>query len=360
MRVLHIVGVMDRWSVETWLLEMLAHARRRGLELNWTFYCTFGMIQSPVPIGRKGAFVRALRTELKRGQYDILHSHHDLISAVYLTAALGLPIRRRVVHVHNPDECILTPSPIKQAVLRPLLRRTCVALADRIAANSNHSLDTFLAGRPRLVTRDLVHYLGIDSSRFEAAKGDRSALRLQLGWPESTPILLFAGRMTPEKNPVFVIDVLAALRQKMPEARAVFVGQGSLEHAVRVRGKELCQEEAVHYLGWRDDVPEIMAASDWFILPHPEVPMEGFGIAVVEAQLAGLRMLLSHGIADDPLLPTAAYRRLSLKDDAQLWAQAALDLWHEAPPSRAEALAAFKNSPMEINHALDNLLRLYA
>jgi len=67
---------------------------------------------------------------------------------------------------------------------------------------------------------------------------------------------------------------------------------------------------AFRHLGWRNDVPEIMRCCDWFILPHPEHPMEGFGLAVVEAQLAGLRMLISTGVPDDPLLPTASCARL--------------------------------------------------
>ena len=128
---------------------------------------------------------------------------------------------------------------------------------------------------------------------------------------------------------------------------------------MRARASELGQEEAVRYLGWRDDIPQIMAACDWFILPHPEEPPEGFGIAVVEAQLAGLRLLLSLGIKDDPLLPTACERRLSLSDSPEVWAQAALDLWDTPAPSREAALEAFHASPMDMDFALGDMMRLY-
>jgi glycosyltransferase involved in cell wall biosynthesis len=374
-KVLHVVGMMDRWSVETWLLHMLAHARRRGDPVDWSFYCAFGVegskdeearalgapvIQTPVPIAQKAAFVSALREELKRGQYDVIHAHHDLVSGLYLLSALGLPIRKRLVHVHNPDEDVLTPSRLIQAVFKPVLRRTCLALADQIVANSGHSLDVFLAGRRRRPGRDIIHYLGIDPAPFEAPPPDRKAFRKSLGLAEDTPILLFAGRVTPEKNPVFTVDVLAALRQRLPNAVAVFAGAGSLEDAVRERARTLGQEDAVHCLGWRNDVAAVMGVCDWFILPHPEHPREGFGIAVVEAQLGGLRMLLSKGVGDDPLLPTAAYRRLSLSDSPALWAQAAMELWEGPAPSRKDALAAFKASPMDMDFALTDLLGLYA
>lgn len=366
-RVVHIVESLDRGSIEAWLLRLAAHARTRGTPLDWTFYCAFGpgpkdeaaralgirLVHTPVSIANKRAFAKALRAELKAGGYDVLHAHHDLISGLYLAASLGPPMKR-IVHVHNADEEVLTDHPLKKAILRPVLRRTCLALADIVAANSNHSLDTFLAGRARRPGRDVVHYLGIDTAPFEAAKGDRKAL----GLPEGVPILLFAGRMTPEKNPVFAVEVLAALRRKRPDVVGVFVGAGGLEDAVRAKAAELGQD--ILMLGWRDDVPDIMAASDIFILPHPEHPVEAFGIALVEAQLAGLRLLVSRGILDDPLLPTAVVRRLPLADPPEVWAQAALDMLDGPAPSRAEALAAHRASPMDMDRALDDMLRLHA
>jgi glycosyltransferase involved in cell wall biosynthesis len=374
-KVLHVVGMMDRWSVETWLLQLLGHARARGAPLDWSFYCAFGVagsrdgeaealgapvIHAPVPIGRKLAFARALRAEVAKGGYDVLHCHHDLISGVYLTAAAGLPIARRLVHVHNLDGAVLTPSPLKQAVLRPTLRRMCLAMADRIVANSEHSLTRFLAGARRDPRRDRVHYIAIDPARFAAARLDRAAFRRSLDIAQDAPILLFAGRVTPEKNPVFAVDVLAALRRRMPQVVAVFAGDGSLEPDVRARAAELRQNDAIRMLGWRDDVADIMSASDWFILPHPHHPAEGFGVAVVEAQLTGLRLLLSVGVSDAPILPGAAWRRLSLDAGADAWAEAAVELWGQPAPSREAALAALRASPMDLDRALDDLVALHA
>jgi glycosyltransferase involved in cell wall biosynthesis len=131
-----------------------------------------------------------------------------------------------------------------------------------------------------------------------------------------------------------------------------------LETDVLVRARELGIENSVRLLGWRNDLPEVMSCSDWFILPRPEHPLEGFGLAIVEAQLAGLRMLLSRGIADDPLLPTANFRRLALSDGPNVWAEAAMELLQRPVPSRAAALAALKESPMDMDRALAGLLKL--
>jgi glycosyltransferase involved in cell wall biosynthesis len=374
-KVLHIVENLNRGAVENWLVRMLRHAHEHGTDLDWTFYCTLPeagaleeevaalgarVLRSPVPIGQTGKFFRALRTELRRGGYDVLHCHHDLVSAVYLLASVGISIGRRIIHVHNADENLPTPGAFKQKFLREPLRRICLGMADRIVGISNHTLDTFLSGRARRPGRDIVHYYGIDPSAFRSAEGDRGGFRRALGLGEDAQILLFSGRMVPEKNPLFALDVLAQMRQLDSTVAGVFVGSGSLDRALAARAAELGLGANFRALGWRNDVPAIMCCCDWFILPRPEEPMEGFGIAVVEAQLGGLRLLLSRGIPDDPLLPNASVRRVALNASDAAWAQAAIELLREPAPQRSEALAALQRSPMDMDTALDRLLEIHA
>jgi glycosyltransferase involved in cell wall biosynthesis len=374
LKIIHIVENLNRGAVENWLVRMLRFAVERGIPLDWTFYCALGekgvlddevvklgaqVIYSPVPLGRKTAFVRALRQRLREGHYDVMHCHHDLVSAVYLLASVGLPIRRRIVHVHNADDAVPTPNSHKASLTRPMLRTECLVMADRIVGISNHTLDSFLAGRRRRQGQDLVHYYGVDPARFERIQCDRTALRRELGLASNARLLLFAGRMVPEKNPLFAVDVLEQLRRLDPTVVGVFAGSGSLDGALRARAEQFGLAAAFRQLGWRDDLPEIMSCCDWFILPRPEHPREGFGLAVVEAQLAGLRLLLSHGIPDDPLLPRARFRRLALSDGPQAWAQAAMDLIVGPAPSGIDAISDLKTSPMDLERALSGLLALH-
>ena len=127
----------------------------------------------------------------------------------------------------------------------------------------------------------------MDPAPFEKATADRARFRRACGLPDDALVLLFGGRLVPEKNPLFAVDVLAQLRRMEPRAIAVFAGSGSHEQDVIVRARELSVENSVRLLGWRHDLAEIMSCCDWFILPHPEHPAEGFGLAIVEAQLAG-------------------------------------------------------------------------
>jgi glycosyltransferase involved in cell wall biosynthesis len=371
--VLHVVENLHRGAVENWLVRMFRHGHRKGFNLDWTFYCALGregaldsevralggrIVYSPVPIGAKWKFMRELRRELGRGGYEVLHSHHDLVSAVYLAASIGLPIQRRLVHLHNADENVLTPSRWKQRLLREPMRRICLIMADRIVGISQHTLDSFLRGRERRPDKDQVHYYGIDPNPFQKVKVDRAGFRQNLSLPENALLLLFAGRMVPEKNPLFAIDVLAELKRLRPDVAGVFVGCGSAEKAVADRAEQLGLGDAFRSLGWRNDVPEIMCCCDWFILPRPERITEGLGIAVIEAQLAGLRLLLSRSVADDPLLPTACFKRLTLADGPVAWACAALKLL-DSSPSQEDAVRALQGSPFDMNFAFRQLAQLH-
>ncbi len=374
-RVLHVIESLDRGAVEGWLVRMLAHARANDLPLDWSFYCTHPtpgamntrvrqlgarVIVSPVGLDRQLLFARALRNELRGGGYEVLHCHHDLVSGLYLAASVGLPLSRRLVHVHNADENVLTASRIRQRIYRPLLRQSCLTIADQIVGISDHTLDTFLANRQRRPGRDFVLYYGVDSSPYHIPPPDLISLRREFGLDDNSLILLFGGRMVPEKNPAFTVDVLAELRRIEPRAVALFVGSGSEENAVEERAHALGVAHAVRLVGWRDDLEQIMRSCDWFILPRPDQPMEGFGLAVVEAQLAGLRLLVSRGIPEDSLLPTASVRRLPFAAPAGEWAAAAAELITRPAPSPEAALKALAASPMDMDRALSNLMALYA
>ena len=333
---------------------MLRHARERGIDVDWTFYCMLGqpgtmdekaqalgarVIHSPVPIVKKMDFIRALRNQLRRGGYDVLHCHHDIVSAVYLLAASGMSIRRRIVHVHNADEVVPTPSLFKQRFYREPMRRFCLFMADRIVGISNHTLDKFLAGQHASPERDPVHYYGVDPMPFENVTADRAGFRRQLDLSRGCAILLFGGRLVPEKNPVFARGRARQFALYRAAGCRRFRWGGSQRWKCWRGARELGVENSVRLLGWQDDLPEIMICSDWFILPHPEHPVEGFGLAIVEAQLAGLRMLLSRGIPDDPLLSTASFRRLALAEgpkamgECRRWNFCIVRCRHVPPPS---------------------------
>lgn len=352
---------------------MLRFAVARGVKLDWTFYCVLGqsgrmddearslgaqVVHSPVPLARKFEFVRAMRKELRRGNYDILHAHHDLVSGVYLLASAGLPLQRRIVHVHNAVDGVPTRSRLKASAFRLLLRRVCLAKADRIVAVSNHTLDNFLHGRRRRPGKDLVVYCAVELPATNTHR-DRAAFLREFGWTSEASVLVFSGRIVPEKEPLFAVEVLAEMRKRNSSVVGVFIGHGPLTGEIHTLAKERGVLEWFRHLGWRSNVAEILRCCDCFIQPGPESPPEGLGLAVVEAQIAGLHLLFSRGIPDDALLPGASYRRLPLTAGPAAWAEAGLELLALPKPSVPEMIEEYRRSPFEMSNGLTQLLSIY-
>lgn len=378
-RVIHIVESLDAGAVENWLLRMLRAGREFGEPLDWTFYSVLSrpgrfddearrlgatVINSPVELDDKASFARHLRGVLRTGRYDVLHCHHDVVSAVYLVAALGLPIARRIVHVHNADLHVPTGSRLKAALVREPMRRICLRLADRIVGISRYTLANFLNGRVLRLERDVVLYYGIDTKPFHAEPGVRGELLRSLDLPENARVLLFVGRMVDYKNPLFVVDMLAEMLRVDPNSYAVFVGSGPLEKAVAERARALNVDGHVRVLGWRDDTIRLMESADLFVFPRAEeitrdLGTEGLGLVVVEAQAAGLKSLLSLGIPEDAIVLPDICKRLTLRDGARAWGTAARELLARPRPDRSHALAAIESSSFSLEAGFRNLASLH-
>ena len=372
-RVLQIVDSLDRGSVERWLLRLWRHSREVGRPFDWTFYCTLPepgeleeqaladearVIRSPVALKNKAAFLTALRGHVRDGKYDVVHSQHDLLSAFYWAGLAGLPCRR-ISHVHNTDEIIPTSSRWKRLVFLEAMRIVCLRGSHRVLATSSHALDQFLAGRNRDPIKHLVHYCSLDVMKYLRIDAEREVVRRELGLPVQSEILLFAGRLIDLKNPGFVVDVLKHLLVSRPDAVAVFAGGGPEADNVRRAATILGIADRVRLLGWREDVPRLMRAADLFVNPRRERPREGFGLVVLEAQAAGLRILISDGISTEPVLEGSVWRQVPLAAGARAWADAAAGLLQIPKLDDNAVREMFAQSLFDLDRAVNDLHTIY-
>jgi glycosyltransferase EpsF len=373
-RVLHVVENLNNQAVETWLLRVLRVAREHYPHLHWTFFCVLGkegaldetarrlgaeVIHSPYEIGDKVRFVRALRHVMKEGNYDILHCHHDIMSASYLLASTGLPFQKRIVHVHNTAMGLPTPSRVKTILAREPMRQMCLRMSDLVVGISKDALGSLIGpGEPDPAYHRVVHY-AVDTARFANASVDRDAFRTGLGFSAQTKVLLFVGRIIDYKNPFFLLEILDQLRDTDPQVVAVFAGAGKWEAELRamVEQKELANR--VRLLGFRDDVHELMLAADLLVWPSLEEPREGLGLGIVEAQAAGLPVLMSRSVPEEAIVAPDLVQVLPLSAGAKVWAEAALKTLHGPHLARGESLARVEASSFSLMRGVANLMSLY-
>ena len=374
MKVIHIVENMHDQAVENWILRIMRDSRSGWPDCRWTFYCALGregrlddevrslggeVIHSPVPIGETGAFIRHLRRTLREGAYDVMHAHHDIVSAVYLIASLNTGVRRRIVHVHNTAMALPTPSRMKRAILWEPMRRTCLALSDRIAGISEDALASMLRDAEPRPPRDVVVYYGIDTSRFRNPRCTRECTRKQVGVSQESKLILFAGRMTEYKNPRFVVDVLAEIADSVPGAVAAFAGVGPETEVVERAAADLGLSSRIRILGWRDDLAELMLASDLLLWPGQEQPKEGLGLGIVEAQAAGLPIVMSRSVPGDAVVVNDLVSVVPLATGPAAWGREAARMLATPAAVRDSALGIVEASHFSLGAGTANVMALY-
>jgi glycosyltransferase involved in cell wall biosynthesis len=365
---------MHDQAVENWLFRIMRDSRRRYPDFHWTFYCAHGqpgrlddairelggeVIHSPVPIGSTRKFVSELHNAIERGHYDVIHAHHDIVSAIYLIASARTPVRRRIVHVHNTSMDLPTPSRMKKAMAWEPMRRVVLSMADRIAGISRDALASMILSAPPKQGRDVVVYYGIDTEKFRSPKRTPAETRAKIGVSPDSKLILFAGRMTEYKNPRFVVDVLSEISKDFPNAVAAFAGVGPESEPVIARARDANLSHKVRVLGWCDDLPELMLASDLLLWPGQEVPKEGLGLGIVEAQAAGLPVIMSRSVPDDATVIDELVTVLPLALGPVAWAREAVRVLSARHLSPADALSRIEASHFSLRAGTDNVMALY-
>jgi glycosyltransferase involved in cell wall biosynthesis len=156
---------------------------------------------------------------------------------------------------------------------------------DTVVLNAESMRHAFQSGEPRFENVVTIHS-GIPLGRSARVGSDQgaSALRSSLRIPIDAPVVGTAARLSKQKRLERLIEATAL----MPGVHAVIAGAGSerdkLEAAVRARGVQ----NRVHLIGHREDLSEVLAALDLFVITSDQ---EGMSNAMLEALAAGVPVL---------------------------------------------------------------------
>jgi glycosyltransferase involved in cell wall biosynthesis len=137
----------------------------------------------------------------------------------------------------------------------------------------------------------------VDLDRFQEVRVDVEERKKALGLNPEDPVVGAVGWLLPIKGPMFLLEAMARLWNGGRKAALIYVGKGDLEPDLKEAASKRGVSEKVKFLGWRDDVPEIMAILDILVLPSMN---EGMGRVLVEAMAAGKAVVGSRvgGIKD--------------------------------------------------------------
>ena len=120
---------------------------------------------------------------------------------------------------------------------------------------------------------------GIDVAKFRPSWPDR-ALQEQLGLTPETPVVGILAALRPEKNHELFLQAAALVHRQLPEARFLIVGDGPRLMDLKVLANNLAISDAVHFLGTRADVPDVLSLCNVIALTSH---MEANPVSILEA-----------------------------------------------------------------------------
>lgn len=218
-----------------------------------------------------------VRRELRKGGYDLIIAYGLRANLLARLAGIGLPLKvvGGLRSLYSSD---------KPSQLLDILDRATFSLCEGYISNSKTAIERYA----RLGFSSEKFFLvrnGIDTGRFNPDKSGRNAKRLELGIAPDVIVIISVANLRPVKNHPMQLRAIRALSDKNVNALLLLAGEGSERAAVEKQASELGLKDRVRLLGGRDDIPELLAASDIFLLTSK---WEGVSNSILEAMGSGI------------------------------------------------------------------------
>ena len=236
---------------------------------------------------------------LRNGKYDIFQTNIDLFNGPNLLIAWMVRIPIRVCHSHNS----LQGKELREGrswpvrIYQSLTRWMCWNFSNRRVGCSEEANNFLFKGKNwKDANFPTVIFNGIELSKFRVPF-DKAKFKTDNGVLAQQNIITI-GHLVSQKNPLFIAQLFADFCKINVDCNLIWVGDGHLKGKVLEILKSNRIENRVLFLSNRNDIPQLLQISDVFILPSN---FEGLGIVAIEAQAAGLPVLLSDkvpGLAD--------------------------------------------------------------
>ena len=301
----HVSGITNYITLNKAALEKAGHQ---------VFVFTFGnpdhednelnVFRSPgLPIVDTGFYIGFQYTRPARQllyTMDVVHVHHPFLSGILARRYCrprGIPIvftnhtrYDLYTHYYLP----ILPDPVGESIMQSYLPAFCRA-CDLVIAPSE-GLKQVLIRLGVDVTIEVVPN-GVDIQPFAHPK--RVHERAEFGFQPEHVVLVYMGRLGPEKNLPFLLRAFAGAAQAYPHIRLLIIGDGPERDNLEDRARNMGLESKVHFTGMipYPELPEYLAAADAFVTASVT---EVHPLSVIEAMASGLPVLgiQSPGIED--------------------------------------------------------------
>lgn len=284
-------------------------------------------------------------------EYDAIWVNVSSLANIdYLKLAKKYDIPKRIIHSHNSRNM--------DGRLRGLLHEHNRKIIDKYATDfwacSQDAAKWFY--RDDLMSKVKIIHNAIDVSKYQFDPEKRKNIRKQLGIDENSYVMGNVGRLHFQKNQIFALDIVAALKKKKSDVYLILVGQGEDETKLREKCSKLGIEKQVIFAGMQKDIPGWLSTFDLFLFPSL---FEGLSIAALEAQADGLPVLASNKVIPEELKINDNFQFFSLDQSAEEWAdQIYGNLQYQKRADEAHIVKQFKEKGYLIDEEAPRLEKM--
>ena len=222
---------------------------------------------------------------IRRNRYDLVHTHTSKAGILGRMAA-KLADTRCIVHTPHGHIFYGYFSKVLTMVF-VYLERFASTFTDAQITLTNREKSDYLQRNIGSADRFYPIYSGIELEQFLSPKCSRQEARKNLGLGLASFVAGTVARYVPVKNHHLIISAASRLKH-LTDIHFVFAGDGELHDELLAHVKDCGMQDCFHFIGWRNDIPDVLAAFDIFIMCSKN---EGMGRAFVEAQAAGLPVI---------------------------------------------------------------------
>lgn len=324
-RVLHFQGRMGKGGAETFMMNTYRNIDRTKLQFDFVIYNDFRNVRPyheeierlggkvfSVPNPKKNpiAYIKAVQKLLKNEQVDIVHNEVFFGGGLNLWLAAKNGVNRRIAHSHATTDG-------KNSVIFGLIRKGLDRLmfkyaTDYLACSTEAGYGLFGHDTPFVFVPN-----GIDLEEFQNSKESKQESKEALNVSPDALLIGNIGRFEKQKNHTLLLDVFNETLKIQPDSELILIGEGALEGEIRDKISKLNISNKVHLLGIRDDIPRILNAMDVMVMPSL---YEGLPISAVEAQAAGVKLVLSKEVSPETAL-SENVMFIPLETKLEVWAE---------------------------------------
>lgn len=294
---------------------------------------TVPFTRSPFRLSNIKAY-RQLKEIIDRENYDIIHTHTPMGSVVTRLAARDARRRgTRVIYTAHGFH-FFTGAPLANWLIYYPVEKYMARHTDTLITIND---EDYQRAKKKLKTDvQYVPGVGVDESRFKPrlTEKQRNNLRESISIKPDDFVMIYPAELSKRKRQIWLINALADFIAQHPDVHLLLPGGDSLSGKCQALTEELGLINQIHFLGYRNDIPQLMMTSDLALASSSQ---EGLPVNLLEALVARLPIVATNSRGHADLVKNGVNGYITDIDDIRPFSRKVVEVYNDTDKQREMA-----------------------